>query len=143
MADAAPSSSQKWVLGVYISVGFVALVLGLCAIEAFKGLQTEAIEVLSLNHARTIAIACRLYALDHGGIYPPDLDALFPKYLKDRGVLVSPYQRHDPVGYIYTVGVTTDSPPDTILLEDKFKPRNGHDRVIVEVDSSARILPVP
>jgi hypothetical protein len=127
----------------YISAALVLLFIGLTVIRVIRSVQIEAIETVSLSHGQRIALACRTYALDHGGNYPPSLGILFPKYLKDRAVLISPFQPHESVGYRYTTGLTVGSPSDTVIVEDKFRTRDGHDRLVVHVDGTAEVLLTP
>jgi hypothetical protein len=97
----------------------------------------------SMVAARTICLACREYAREHNGVFPPSLDALFPTYLKDPAKLVSPLNPSEPVGYTYSPPPPnrTDS-PDTIALEDKFAPSLLHKRVVSYANGSARVLDI-
>jgi hypothetical protein len=101
-------------------------------------------EFKSMTNARNICLACRQYAREHGGVYPPSLDSLFPQYFTDRTKLASPLNPAEPIGYTYSppIPARTDS-PDTIVFEDKFSPALAHDRIVVYANGSARILPIP
>ncbi len=101
-------------------------------------------EVKSLNNAVKICLACRQYSREHTGHFPPALDALFPQYLQDRGMLASPLSAGDSDGYIYTPPppARVDS-PDTVVLEDKFAQSLIHHRVVVFANSAARIIVLP
>jgi len=98
-------------------------------------------EVKSMTGARKVVLACRQYSREHGGVYPPSLDTLFPAYLQDHSALVSPLNRAEPLGYTYTPPppARTDS-PDTVVLEDKFAPSVANNRIVVYANGSARIL---
>lgn len=74
----------------------------------------------SLEKAKRIYAACKEYAGDHNGKYPPSLDALIPKYVADPSLFYSPYDETEPVGYLYTPGLTTRSSATAVLLEDRF-----------------------
>jgi len=100
-------------------------------------------ETKSLSKAKQIYICCRVYASDNGGNYPPSLDVLFPTYLSDRSILVSPIAPGEPVGYKYTPGLTLSSATNTVLIEDKFAPSLKHERIVVYVDDHAEILRIP
>jgi hypothetical protein len=101
-------------------------------------------EAKSLSNAKDICLACKEYAIDNDGNFPPSLDALFPKYLTDRSVLVSHLLPSEPVGYTYTPpGLGKTNSPDTVVIEDKFAPTLTHDRIVVYADDSARILKIP
>ena len=96
--------------------------------------------VKSLSNAKQIGLACKQYAIDNDGHFPPSLNALFPTYLSTRSVLVSPLAPGEPIGYIYTVGLTDTSATDSVLIEDKFAPKAKHKRIVVYADDSARVL---
>jgi len=110
---------------------------------AFPGGEAalHANEVKSMKNARNICLACRQYAREHGGNYPPSFDTLFPNYMQDRLKLISPLNSAEPVGYTYTPPpvARTDS-PDTVVIEDKFAPTVDHNRIVVYANGSAQIL---
>jgi Zn-dependent protease with chaperone function len=124
-----------------VTVAIIAILASI-ALPAFKGVQEKALEARSLNNAKGIGLLCKRYAADHGGNYPPSLDALIPTYFPDSSVLVSPLMPGEPEGYNYTPGLTDTGPPDIVLIEDKFAPRN-HVRIVVYSDISGRILRTP
>lgn len=103
---------------------------------------TDTPMVKSLYNAKAICVACRKYALDHGGTFPPSLDALFPTYLTDRAQLTSPLMPSEPDGYTYKAGLKAPVATDTVLIEDRFAPLSHH-RVVSYADGSARILDEP
>jgi hypothetical protein len=94
-----------------------------------------------LSTAKQIGTACRLYAVDNDGKFPPNLEALVPDYLPDAKSLVSPFAPNEPIGYNYTAGLTDTSRPDLDLLEDKFSAAEGV-RVVVRVDTSGEVIPL-
>ena len=96
----------------------------------------------SLVAAKKLSVACRAYALDHEGNFPPSLDALFPAYLTDRSALVSPLMPAEPVGYLYTPGGKYTGPVNAVVIEDKFASLQ-HLRIVAYVDGSARVLTPP
>ena len=65
-----------------------------------------------------------------------------PSYLGDSKVFTSPFAADVPMGYEYTAGLTETSPPDTVLLEDKFS-AHAHQRVVVLVDGSGSVSKAP
>jgi hypothetical protein len=123
-----------------------ALVLIIAATLAFGSIPADvpnAVELKSESNAKQLCIACKIYAIDHDGYYPPSLDALFPTYIADRAALASPLKPGDPVGYKYTRGLTDTSPSGIVLIEDKFAPSLKHVRIVVYTDDSAKILKIP
>jgi len=117
-------------------------ILAAIALPAFTAVQEKATEIRSLSNAKQIGMACRQYANDNHGSFPPNLDALFPTYLPNRAVLVSPLMPADPDGYTYTDGLTESSPANTILIEDKYG-STKHVRLVVYVDDSAQVIRSP
>jgi len=96
----------------------------------------------SLMNAKKICVACRRYAFDHDGTFPPSLDALIPTYLPDRSVLASPLMPSEPVGYTYTPPSKNIGAVNAIVIEDKFAPLQ-HLRIVSYLDGSARVLNIP
>jgi hypothetical protein len=113
------------------------------ALPVFGQVQEKGKATKSLSQAKQIALACKLYAVDNNGKFPPALQALVPDYLLDTSIFVSPFRLDARVGYDYTSGLTDTSPASTILLEDKFSPEVGHVRVVCHVDGSAEMIKVP
>jgi hypothetical protein len=103
------------------------------ALSSFNSFALRAGQVKALNRAKQIGFACRSYAMDHGGNYPPSLKALVPDYIPSREDLRSPLNPSDPIGYVYTPGLKDDSPADAVLLVDKRQ------RIVIHVDDSAEL----
>ena len=115
----------------------VAIAAGV-ALPVFNSVSEKGKSTKGLAQAKQIGLACKIYAADHDGKYPPSLDALGPEYLSTRTLLVSPFAPSDPMGYKYHAGLTDDMAPDTILLEDKY-PAPGGGHVTVYLDNSAEV----
>jgi hypothetical protein len=91
-----------------------------------------------LSQAKQIALACRLYAMDHKGDFPPTLDQLIPDYLPDKQLFDCPIRKDQtPLGYDYFGGKDTD-PATKILLSSKATTRT-HRRIVATSDGSAMI----
>jgi hypothetical protein len=130
------------VLG-YLGLTIVPIaILAAIALPAFNAVQVRAKEMKSLNNEKMLALACRQYAIDNGGGFPPSLEALFPKYISERAVLVSPLMPGDADGYTYTPGLRDDDRSDTVLIEDKYGPAK-HVKIVVHVDASAEVSRIP
>jgi hypothetical protein len=124
----------------YIGLALIALlpILAGIALPVFGEVQLRGKQTKSLANAKTIATACKIYALDHNGDFPPTLDALGPEHLPDRAILICPLSGPSvPIGYDY-FGGRTDDPPERILLISKAADRRGR-RVVVHVDGSGAI----
>jgi hypothetical protein len=96
----------------------------------------------SLSNAKQIGVACRIYAVDNDGKYPPNLAALVPDYLPDTSTFVSPYAPEEKMGYVYHPGLSDTSPPAAVLIEDKFSEREKR-RIVVFADGSGKVENVP
>jgi len=107
-----------------------------------SGSSSKSAVTKSLMNAKKICVACRVYAADHAGDFPPSLDALFPTYLQDRTMLASPLNPSEAEGYIYTPGLKSMGPVNAVVIEDKYAPLQ-HIRIVAYVDDSARVLTGP
>ena len=114
----------------------VAILAGI-ALPVFSQVQLRGAETQSLSNAKSIATACKLYAMDHKGAFPPKLDDLVPEYLPDRKTFVSTLSPKEAVAYYYYGGTEKD-PPEKVLLMSKFRDRRGK-RIIVYADMSGVI----
>jgi hypothetical protein len=112
------------------------------ALPAFSAARERSMETKSLSNEKQLVIACRLYAADHQGQFPPNLAALVPKYLEDKSVLNSPFQTGIPDGYDYKAGHKDSDPADTVLIEDRFSATKNL-RVVARIDGSADVLHQP
>ncbi|HWB58679.1 MAG TPA: hypothetical protein VG733_04270 [Chthoniobacteraceae bacterium] len=95
-----------------------------------------------LSNAKQIGLACRLYASDNDGKYPPKLEDLIPTYLQDKNLFVSPLSANkEEMGFEYLgAGLTDSDDPTKILLRSKDTTPDGL-RVVVFLDSSGKIVP--
>ena len=112
------------------------------AMPVFGKVQERSVATKSLSNGKQIATACKLYALDNNGKFPPSLDKLIPDYLPDASLLPSPFNPSEPMGYDYTPGLTDTAPPDTILLKDRFAVQKKF-MVNIYVDTSGKVTPLP
>jgi hypothetical protein len=112
------------------------------ALPAFMKARDHAKATKSLAQAKQIGMGCKMYAGDNDGKFPPTLDALVPDYVPDAKTFISPFAPEIPMGYDYTAGLTDQSPPDKVLIEDKFASRE-HQRVVVHVDGSGEVTHQP
>ena len=119
----------------------VAIAAGI-ALPVFSKVQERSKATKSLSNAQQIAVACKIYATDYHGQFPPTMQALVPDYLLDAKGFISPFAPEVPMGFTYTAGLTETSPAKTVLLEDKFAARQ-HLRIVVHVDGSGETQPAP
>ncbi len=124
-----------------LAVAPIAMMAG-TMVPVVSKVQEKAKATKSLNQVKQIAIACKLYAVEHGGKFPPTLAALTPDYLTNPAILISPFAPEVPVGYTYTAGLTEKSDASAILIEDKFSGKEQQ-RIVGYVDGSVKILAAP
>ena len=96
-----------------------------------------------LAHLKQIGIACKLYAMDHEGAFPPSIKALEPDYLssvalRELGFRDPKTQR--PIEWLYYPGFGAESPAETIILASPL-PSTRRERAIVRADTSGEVLP--
>jgi hypothetical protein len=132
---------------VVIIIAGVAVNAGIMMHSYFQARNTLYSRVNSIRNAKQICLACKDYAGAHGGSYPLTLDALFPQYLTDRSVLVSPFKPGEPDGYIYTPpGPGKAGSAETIVIEDKFASTDatiGNIRIVAYANGDGRVLSNP
>ena len=118
-----------------ICVFLLAILAGI-ALPIFNAVQEKGLAAKSLAGAKQVGSACKNYAIDHQGNFPPTLDDLVPKYLSDKKLLVCPLGKGTPEsGEDYFGGKDSDA-NSKILLSSKATTRN-HERIVVHVDDSA------
>ncbi len=125
------------VLGPLVAMP-AALAVG-AALPAVGSVSEKGKATKSLAQAKQIGLACKLYASDNDGKFPPTLDALVPMYLNDKKLFVSPFAPDEPEGYTYHAGLLDSAPAGTVLLEDQFAPGVAGQKVIVHVDDSGEV----
>jgi hypothetical protein len=94
-----------------------------------------------LHLARSIVVACKLYAIDHGGKFPAHLPTLVPTYLPDARYLTFPSgDGKRRLAFEYFGGTDTGNPNDVALRVAAERPEG--EQVIVHVDTTGAIVPV-
>ena len=119
-----------------------AAVLAGAAAPIFGNVAENGKATKSLGNAKMIALACKMYATDHEGKFPPALQVLLPDYLPGAEFLVSPFAPDIPIGYDYTPGLTDASTPETVLIADRFSIAEKL-RIVIHVDLSGKIIRGP
>jgi type II secretory pathway pseudopilin PulG len=123
----------------------VIVVLFLIAIPTAGFVQDKWLQSRSSANARTIVTACKQYAAQHNGSYPPDLATLIKeKIITDEKTLHCPMLRDDTqTGYeYYAAGVKQTDPPDKVIVISKASGRSGA-RVVGYNDGSVKVTVVP
>ena len=83
--------------------------------DAPANVETSEIGKASLSNAKQLGVACKLYALDHDGDYPPNLLELYPDYLATKELFPCPMVPGQDLGYAYVGGKVSDPPKQPLL----------------------------
>jgi len=112
-----------------VCVVVLMLVAAVCRVGVTR--YREATRELTVSEerdiAKTIWVALYLYAQDFDGAYPDSLDELFPAGAlaeQDRSLLYRDVNDKSTWKWRYTPGLSTSSPPWTVLFELK-EPKHG------------------
>lgn len=123
-------------VGFFFNAVFILLGIGMVI---FSSVQDKAAATKCLSEAKQIGLACKLYAGDHDGNYPPTLEQLTPTYLADDHLLAGLKKKDEAAqGYEYFGGKDSD-PPKTVLLRSRGA-TDQHQRVTVYSDNSAELV---
>lgn len=115
-------------------------VLAGLAFPTFARIQEKGMQTKSISHAKQIVVACRLYASDHAGKLPDDLESLLKAELIPEVVLRDPLL-HDntQIGYeYYGAGMKDTDQPDTVILKSKSSDSRGRG-VVARMDGSVEV----
>ena len=92
----------------------------------------------SLNKAKQIVIACKLYELDHKGRFPAKLIQLLPDYLTSVLDLACPLSPKEPIGYDY-FGGNSDFPRRITIQSKSLTPAG--EQVVAYNDGDTELRP--
>lgn len=126
--------------------GFVLVgiaILAALAVPAYNSVQLQANQMKVVSNARQIVLATKMYASDHNGQLPPDLETLFTEgLLDDRRLLDFPRLTHsEDQGWDYRgAGLTDQAPGDTVILITK-KPVGHQKFILARSNGSAEVVP--
>lgn len=127
----------------YVSLVLAVVWIGLVALAAptFAKVQEKGLQAKATSNARMICTACKIYASDNNGNYPPNLEVLFEQgILQDRKVLNCPLKVNGvEEGFEYYGAKLSDSASgNLIILMSKWSDRSGK-RVVCHNDGSALV----
>lgn len=123
---------------ILIILVLAAVLFGIVAWPVYSGVKERAALRDTLHRAKTIALACKMYAADHSGKYPEHLADLVPSYLPDSRFIVIPSRdgkRH--LDFEYFGGSDTDPPQGLLLRVPPDRPDGAE--ILVYSDTSAEI----
>lgn len=118
-----PAQKSKFPLGCVISavVAFVLIfvigILAALAMPAYNRIAERAKMANASNDCKQLILGCRMYAADHEGVFPPDLETLYPDYIDVPDLFVAVDKRGEKFPVVYHAGLTDSAPADDILIE--------------------------
>jgi len=112
-------------------------------VPAYNSVQIKAHQMKLVSNAKQLVLATKMYASDHNGQLPPDLEALFTEgLLDDRRLLdFTSMTQSEGQGWDYRgAGLTDQSPGDTVILITK-KPVGRREFILARSNGSAEVVP--
>lgn len=103
--------ARAWIALVLLGLG-VMFVIPMLNLKAPRAEAT-----IAINQLQILFRACRAYAADHEGNFPPTLGALYPEYVPNLDLFFSKEQGNRKRIVIYYPGLTEISPGGLPLLE--------------------------
>jgi hypothetical protein len=127
------------ITGYLGSIVALFILLAAIAFPVFQTAKERANSVKSLSNAKAIMAMCQMYKTEHGGEYPPSLDAL-KEYPAGPSVFQDPLApEFGEDGYWYAKP-DKDAPPDEVVVASRGKDRRGR-RALGHKDGSASNAP--
>jgi len=125
-----------YVQALFAVLTIVSILAGV-ALPVFGAVREKAQQAKALSNAKSIGVACRLYAVDHEGKFPTKLEDLVPDFIPDASDLLCPYpDPKNPVPFEYFGGSEKDD-PDKILIASPAVA--GKARVFIYADGRGEV----
>lgn len=118
-------------------------ILASLAVPAYNSVQRQGNQMKLVVNAKQILLATKMYASDHNGSLPPDIETLFTEGLiNDRRILDFPGNTNtEGQGWDYRgAGLTDTASGRTLILVTK-KAVGGKDFIVARSDGSAEVVP--
>jgi hypothetical protein len=97
---------------------------------------------ITLSNAKQVVLSCRIYASDHEGNFPKNLEELVPQYLSERQLLSNPKgKNNDTQGMSFDYfgsGLKDTDPPNRVIL--RSRELFAGKRVEAHVDATAVLV---
>jgi hypothetical protein len=114
----------KWIAGGALFLIALALYFSLYWIP-YGGIATPATEIKAVSYVKQLLLACRAYAADHEGAYPPNLGVLYPDYVDVPEIFFAQGPDGNDIPILYYPGLIETSAPDAVLIEHPVQ-YSGH-----------------
>lgn len=112
-----PGNNSLW---FSIAAAIALLTIGIVLLSDIKTGQGEKEIEKATKTLSSLLLACRSYAADWEGNYPPSLEALIPAYLDDEDFLYVENRQAEKRPFSYHPGYTDTSHSQSILIEYPF-----------------------
>ncbi|HSJ02816.1 MAG: DUF4190 domain-containing protein [Verrucomicrobium sp.] len=133
------------VMGYLSLVLFAVAMLAALAVPTFSRIQERGNATKSISNVRQLITACRIYAADHEGKYPDNLEVLVKEEILEQQSLDSllrcPLSKEYPGYDYYGAGKKEDEDPNTVIFLSKADLRGK--RIVGLNDSSVSLKEPP
>ncbi len=118
----------KVVVVLIMGIAFIAILASLPSIIRIK---EEHSRRTCTSNLKEIGLSLHMYSMDNNGQLPPNLGALYPRYIEDLRIFVCPMSSEtvseateidDKGSYVYIPGYTSKDDPDTLIVYEKSHP---------------------
>ncbi len=124
--------------GVMIAANLTSVLLPSLTHARFIAKRT-----VSLANTRAIMAACHIYAANHDGVYPPDLETLIRLGSLSQKQLISPNSGSDENAYIYIAGCDPENcDAGTVIVYENPRINMGEDIPVGFSDGHAALIAV-
>jgi len=113
----------------------IVLVLGVLMLPFIKYSQTKMERTFCANNLRQVGLALYIYAREHAGKFPENIQALYDEqYLSDKHLMDCPASQEtgtvESPDYIYAGGLSVRDLSSKHLLEDKKGNHDGGENIL-------------
>lgn len=103
-------------VGIIAGLAFVGIVVA-TFIPAFSKVRENANAIYQVNEIRQITMACKMYAMENDGKFPPHLEVLVPNFLESEELLTwEDRKTREKLPYLYRPGLKQESAPDEPIV---------------------------
>jgi type II secretory pathway pseudopilin PulG len=111
---------------------FIAAVITAILVPAISGHFVRQQAEQSMARVKTVGLALRMYALDHGNKMPPTLNALVPQYIPDAKMFSN-------IEFLAPGADLSKLSRETVVLR-LINPKRKGDQIDVRADNSSRVI---
>ena len=117
---------------------FVVMVMALTPFV--RMIRARALDIACANNLKLISLGLHEFAADNNGVFPRDLNALYPKYVKDLKTFDCPASKNigtpEKPDYEYIAGLTERSPQGEAVVYDAEGNHKNRGKNVLKVNGS-------